>query len=186
MRKLRTSQQANITGQCGARTRSGEPCRQAAGWGTDHPGVGRCKLHGGATPRGVDSPHFRHGLRCRYLAPKIDERVEQPPVTVEDLESGVEEAVGAIHWARELAVGASAAPPLMVINALLSVLEAKLRVKKLAEQVDPTPFQAEIIAQMAGELMDAVERAGLPDEYRTRLAEELRRIDRGGAEDQAG
>ncbi len=36
---------------CGARTRQGDhsPCARPAGWGTDHPGVGACKLHGGAT-----------------------------------------------------------------------------------------------------------------------------------------
>jgi hypothetical protein len=27
-------------------------CTQAAGWGTTHPGTGRCKLHGGNTPSG--------------------------------------------------------------------------------------------------------------------------------------
>ncbi len=36
--------------KCGAKKRQGEGCcRRPAGWGTDHPGVGRCKLHGGAT-----------------------------------------------------------------------------------------------------------------------------------------
>ena len=35
---------------CGGRLRRGEgTCRQPAGWGTDHVGVGYCKLHGGAT-----------------------------------------------------------------------------------------------------------------------------------------
>jgi hypothetical protein len=37
---------------CGARKRQpthpGETCRRPAGWGTWHPGCGRCKLHGGA------------------------------------------------------------------------------------------------------------------------------------------
>jgi hypothetical protein len=28
---------------------------------------GKCRLHGGATPGGVASPHFRHGRRSRYL-----------------------------------------------------------------------------------------------------------------------
>ncbi len=37
---------------CGARNRAGNPCRRPAGWGTDHPGAGRCKLHGGNTPNG--------------------------------------------------------------------------------------------------------------------------------------
>lgn len=37
--------------RCGARRRdgSGGHCRQRAGWGTDHLGSGRCKLHGGRT-----------------------------------------------------------------------------------------------------------------------------------------
>lgn len=32
---------------CGAKTRAGTPCKQKAGWATDHVGQGRCKLHGG-------------------------------------------------------------------------------------------------------------------------------------------
>ncbi len=32
---------------CRAKTRAGTPCKRPAGWGTDHPGTGRCKLHGG-------------------------------------------------------------------------------------------------------------------------------------------
>lgn len=36
--------------KCGAKKRKGGgSCGQTAGWGTDHPGVGPCKLHGGAT-----------------------------------------------------------------------------------------------------------------------------------------
>jgi len=36
---------------CGARKHQGEgTCTRPAGWGTDHPGYGKCKLHGGATP----------------------------------------------------------------------------------------------------------------------------------------
>jgi hypothetical protein len=35
---------------CGAKTRAGASCRRPAGWGTDHVGEGRCKLHGGASP----------------------------------------------------------------------------------------------------------------------------------------
>ena len=39
--------------RCGAAKRQGgDPCRQAAGWKTSHPGVGRCALHGGASPSG--------------------------------------------------------------------------------------------------------------------------------------
>ena len=38
---------------CGARKRQSEgTCRRPAGWGTDHVGIGACKLHGGSTPNG--------------------------------------------------------------------------------------------------------------------------------------
>lgn len=34
---------------CGATGRSGSPCGKPAGWGTSHPGTGRCRLHLGTT-----------------------------------------------------------------------------------------------------------------------------------------
>ncbi|VXC49749.1 hypothetical protein [Nocardioides sp. AX2bis] len=35
---------------CGGKKRQGEGlCTRPAGWGTQHPGLGRCKLHGGST-----------------------------------------------------------------------------------------------------------------------------------------
>jgi hypothetical protein len=37
---------------CGGKKKSGGTCRQEAGWGTDHVGHGRCKLHGGMAPSG--------------------------------------------------------------------------------------------------------------------------------------
>src|SRR5205823_12761118 len=61
---------------CGARKRQpnhpGETCRRPAGWGTWHPGVGRCKLHGGA--RG-----YKHGryskLAHQHLLPDVRQRM---------------------------------------------------------------------------------------------------------------
>jgi len=52
---------------CGAENRHGEPCGMTAGWGTDHVGEGRCRFHGGASPRGSDHPSFVHGLFSDYL-----------------------------------------------------------------------------------------------------------------------
>ncbi len=40
------------TPRCGARTRSGDPCRNPAGYKTDHVGSGRCAFHLGSTPNG--------------------------------------------------------------------------------------------------------------------------------------
>lgn len=44
---------------CDAKTRNGGRCRHEAGWGTDHFGEGRCKLHGGAS-------HGRPIIHGRY------------------------------------------------------------------------------------------------------------------------
>jgi hypothetical protein len=46
--------------QCGAKTRSGGQCKKQSGWGTDHVGEGRCKLHGGNAGRPVQ--HGRYSL----------------------------------------------------------------------------------------------------------------------------
>lgn len=36
--------------KCGAKKRDGTTCRHPAGYGTDHPGFGKCKYHMGMTP----------------------------------------------------------------------------------------------------------------------------------------
>jgi hypothetical protein len=50
-----------IAPRCGARTRAGHPCKQAA-----VKGRARCRMHGGAKgsggPRGYRNGNFRHGL----------------------------------------------------------------------------------------------------------------------------
>lgn len=40
---------AHDTPKCGAQTKKGKQCGRPAGWGTPHPGAGRCKLHGGSS-----------------------------------------------------------------------------------------------------------------------------------------
>jgi len=46
---------------CGAQTRSGGTCQKAPMTN------GRCKLHGGKTPRGVDNPNFKTGIHSKYI-----------------------------------------------------------------------------------------------------------------------
>ena len=56
--------------RCGAKHRNREGiCGLPAGWGTDHVGEGRCKHHGGLTPRGAASPHFKSGMYSQYVDP---------------------------------------------------------------------------------------------------------------------
>lgn len=59
-----TRNQKVLDGTCGAKTRAGTPCQQIAGWGTDHVGNGRCKLHGGKST-GRPITHGRYSLNHR-------------------------------------------------------------------------------------------------------------------------
>lgn len=69
--------QAPIGTPCGAKTRSGGKCKAPAMKN------GRCRMHGGATPSGIASPHFKHGQRARRGMPerfllKYDEALNDP------------------------------------------------------------------------------------------------------------
>lgn len=62
--------------RCGANKRGGGSCQQAAGWGTNHAGIGRCKLHGGSTPtvsRGAERQLVEAEARILFdkIAPEI-------------------------------------------------------------------------------------------------------------------
>lgn len=46
--------------KCGAKNRNNGLCNHPAGWGTDHLGTGRCKYHGGKTPKGQKNA-LKHG-----------------------------------------------------------------------------------------------------------------------------
>ena len=65
-------------GKCGAKGRAGRPCGLRAGWGTPHPGIGACKLHGGNMPN-----HIKHAQReiVKQEALKLGLSVEVDPAT---------------------------------------------------------------------------------------------------------
>lgn len=47
---------------CGAKTRNGETCKNPPVTGRT-----RCRMHGGATPRGIASPHFKTGRYSDFI-----------------------------------------------------------------------------------------------------------------------
>ena len=72
------SNDGEIKRQCTATSkRSGERCRKPAMKGRTV-----CRAHGGATPRGIASPHFRHGRWSKdlpaQLAVRYDEALSDP------------------------------------------------------------------------------------------------------------
>lgn len=60
---------------CGAKTRSAGRCRKQAGWGTDHLGQGRCRLHGGSSL----VKHGRHSMIIRASIRELAEAFEADP-----------------------------------------------------------------------------------------------------------
>jgi hypothetical protein len=83
--------------RCGALTRRGISCKLPAGHGTDHPGIGRCDHHGGATPT-----HRAHAERVLIERAEQDalaelHRLGVPPMT-NPLEALSELAAEARQW----------------------------------------------------------------------------------------
>jgi hypothetical protein len=70
---------------CGAKTRqdgSAEYCGLPAGWGSDHPGAGRCKLHGGKTvTQRVQADKIRAEQEVRAVLAELDVTPVEDPLT---------------------------------------------------------------------------------------------------------
>ncbi len=58
--------------QCGAKTRSGEPCKNTAVMAN-----GRCRLHGGKSLVGVALPQYKDGRYSRYMPKRLLEQYER-------------------------------------------------------------------------------------------------------------
>jgi hypothetical protein len=71
MTRKRPPEEDKLPGRCNALTRRNTWCQQ---WPLK--GGKRCKLHGGASPRGPESASWRHGLYSAYLPPKLAESYE--------------------------------------------------------------------------------------------------------------
>lgn len=70
-KKSRKPRGPNKKPKCGARTKhDGTPCKLSAGHRTDHPGEGRCWLHGGRSP-------IKHGRYSKIKRPRIRELIDQ-------------------------------------------------------------------------------------------------------------
>lgn len=63
-----------VTRQQAKYTPAGAPCERPAGWGTEHPGIGRCKFHGGATKNATKQAALTEAVNyvLDIMGPAID------------------------------------------------------------------------------------------------------------------
>src|SRR5579883_362242 len=73
---------------CGARTGNGGLCRKPP-----LAGGNRCRLHGGATPRGEESRHYKHGLYQRHLPKTLRKDYERLMTDPQFMEARAEPAI---------------------------------------------------------------------------------------------
>ncbi|MGX6605647.1 hypothetical protein ACWKSP_26465 [Micromonosporaceae bacterium Da 78-11] len=83
--------------KCGGKRRGadseGKFCTRPAGWGTDHAGTGRCKLHGGSTPSHIQAGQkalAAQAVKTFGLAREVDPR--------DALLEEVYRTAGAVDW----------------------------------------------------------------------------------------
>jgi hypothetical protein len=89
---------------CHARKRQGAGlCTRPAGWGTPHPGIGRCKLHGGS----ASAASITHGLHSRFLHAHLAPLLAQAAAAPEPLTLCEELAVARAWLDRYLATHAT-------------------------------------------------------------------------------
>lgn len=80
--------------RCSAKLRrKGAYCKQPLGHGTDHPGVGCCKLHGGSTPGGVASARRKQALAAAELY-GLPRKVDPHEALIEELHR----TAGTVSW----------------------------------------------------------------------------------------
>jgi len=95
--------------------------------------------------------------------------------------NAAEEVAGAIRWAEKLCNDPGPKPPVTVISALRMVVDMKERLLRMLTQYQQgrrAVVDADLVSDLASQLMLALDEAGVPDEYRRRIAEALRRIAR--------
>ena len=82
---------------CGGKKKQSEgTCTRPAGWGTDHPGIGKCKLHGGCAP---SSRIAATEQRARNLVETYGRKIET--TAVEALLDEVQWTAGHVAWLRD-------------------------------------------------------------------------------------
>lgn len=158
---------------CGAKNRNGGRCGLGRGFGTEHPGSGRCKFHGGNSPNGKAYAQ-REQVKATLEALAIP--VEGDPLEV--LQAAVEAAHGVLLAGRELLKAGATEQTLKIylegIERAARVAKSAAEAVNLDELVRIREREADILEAALGRALD---RFGIADdrrpEFLTMFREEL-------------
>lgn len=183
--------------RCGARLKSkaGASCSKSAGWRTDHPGQGKCYLHGGATP-------IKHGRYSSVQRVDFRERIAKfeadpdplnlaPEVAllrafVEDFIDRWEAIYGPggalLAWHASFQADSDNPKPKQLpdFSALTGLVD---RVGRMVERVHKMKNEGAItmltlnrvVEQMGADLVAAINEAGIPQSQSDQLLENVER-----------
>ena len=160
---------------CGAKTRQGNPCQRSPARGRT-----RCRLHGGATPRGRASPHFKTGKYSSLLPDRLIGRYEEGQAAADLRSLRSEIALLQVRIIELLGQLKDASPenkPIweMIGNAIMLKAkmlrhESKLRVDK--RQMIPVDEMMVLVAA----LCDVINRHVTDPKIKAAISEDLRQL----------
>ncbi len=182
--------------KCGAKRRGkDERCGHAAGFRTDHPGAGRCYLHGGSTPvkHGLYADPEVHARRLRALVEKhaanpnpldLLPELAQLRAFVEDLFDRWESIYGPdgalLAWHESFLEGEQASKPRQVIDfsAVAGVIDkvgamADRIVKHRTDAALSIDAVRRVIERYGAEVAAALQEVGIGDETIVLICERI-------------
>ncbi len=174
-----TPEQRDQQPLCGAKKKNGELCRAFAGQGTNHPGTGTCKFHGGSTPN-HDKRAVTLDLKRRMVT--LGEPIEDV-TAVSALLSELYASTGHVEWLRqEIAVMPPEALGTVEGQAVVRLYDGerdrKARIAKLCTEAGVDEAAVRIaetqVTILGSALARACDTAGLSHPMRQRLGAALR------------
>lgn len=174
-----TPEQRDQVPLCGAKKKNGELCRAFAGQGTQHPGTGACKFHGGSTPN--------HGKRAVTLEAKRKMitlgEPDQEVTAISALLSELYASSGHVAWLRQQIADMTpedlgTVEGQAIISLYNSERDRKTRIAKLCTEAgvdEATVRIAEAQVTLLGNALSrACDTAGLSAPMRRRVGSALR------------
>jgi hypothetical protein len=157
---------------CSGHTSKGAPCRAPAMTN------GKCRVHGGATPTGWNSPHWRNGRYSKYLpkglAVMVDEALKDPDRHSMDQELAlVDTRMGQVLSRMDRPDSASIWGQLRAANERFNDASAHKKVPEMHAAMDAIQ---RLISEGAAEGSDWSEIRSLIDQRRTLVESEERRM----------